>query len=253
MADTNKTQDQNKDEEKPKQDGNIRGIDYIKSEIEKHHASKEEESSIDKSARRTMFASWAMVILAAVSIYVNWKTLRVLNNQYETMKGQLEIASKQIFEMQSEQRIDQRAWMASSGVKPHWNGDDPDDFEISIINTGKTPALGCVVVTGTCEFLKDVNNFFDHPRIANPESQAYGMISPGNNVRSGAGPIFPDVIKRVRDGSNGGNFYVCGWIAYSDIYKVKHRTEFCYGASPKSNFSIFSMQGKHNRTIDINK
>jgi hypothetical protein len=207
-----------------------------KNEVEKRQA-----DATVMAARWTMFLTIFTMVLAGIGI----GTAYILYGQFDT-------SQKQLLEMQADAQIDQRAWLSVSDILPNEKGSGFKDFKITVTNTGKTPALKSTGWLGVTESPNDLDNTFIQFAKQNSTIQditpIYGMIVPGVDFYLTTPPIPPDAIKRIK---NGGNYYIFGTLIYSDIYGVKHWTEFCRNIGDKVTLSHFYSIGRHNQTDDI--
>lgn len=162
------------------------------------------------------------------------------------MDGQLRAASMQIAEMQTEQRMDQRAWLSVSDITTKWKGENPDYFNITVTNKGKTPALKVTGFLANIDSLDQIKGIIDFSHQKIKDVKNFGMIAPGEDIYI-IDPISPEQIKKIR---NGVQFFITGQIVYRDIYGKDHWTRFC--RSPSSDFTSFTTRGDQNQ-IDETK
>ena len=81
-----------------------------------------------------------MFATGSITAIIYWCQLGTMHDQLGAMKTQADVMNQQLDEMRIDQRIDQRAWMAPSDVKPHPILNEIY-FDVTFENTGKTPAL----------------------------------------------------------------------------------------------------------------
>lgn len=129
--------------------------------------------------------------------------------------------------------LEQRAWIASTGVTETKEVGQPGITTVAIKNTGRT-------------FAKDVR--IDAHRRATPrgtepdldmspssQPRSVGIMAPDTEYGSvgiGKGEIHEEDFERVKDGSV--RVFVFGKITYEDVFKCPHWTKFCWVLDPSN-------------------
>ncbi len=160
--------------------------------------------------------------------------------------GQFDILKKQLLEMQSEARVDQRAWVIPSKI------DAPNEtsnkwFKVTFKNTGKTPALemsGWTVADSQFNWEEGDKKPFALKCLIAPD----GIISNDPFDSSTVCPI--GSASKVSRGEKTVFFF--GKVWYKDIFGGNHWTEFSYRFSKIVDADGYILQpwGYHNRTYD---
>lgn len=137
-------------------------------------------------------------------------------------------AEKAIKATQQQMRLDERAWLVSTGS---FLGNIEDGksipFSVAGTNTGKTPGRKATIATHVTFSGEEITK---EGELSGPERppSSVGVIAP-NSTFSGASDEIPasDVPTiKARLGDHGCT-YVWGDIEYRDIFRTKHITEFC--------------------------
>jgi|SRR5580704_2059424 hypothetical protein len=134
-------------------------------------------------------------------------------------------------------RNDQRAWVGvvNVPVTPELPIKPGSTYVAQpfIQNTGRTPAVGVTFRFAQESRLGNLQPTFEY--FDRPEGHA-AVIMPGQVVSLGTLPLYgggPFTDAQVNSIILGeGHLYLFGLIHYSDIFKVKHTTQFCYQYSP---------------------
>jgi hypothetical protein len=139
-------------------------------------------------------------------------------------------------------REDQRAWIAPFSSTTEQTADGKFYFTINYKNTGRSPALQTRGFTGTASNLADVPI---RDAEVKPGGLTHLVVAPEEINNSLTPNLDGTVIDRIR---NGGKLYIYGTVWYSDIFKRRHWTQFCY--YPGRDLKNFSPCSKHNTTDD---
>ena len=127
-------------------------------------------------------------------------------------------------------KIDERAWIALTKIMlTHMQAPDPINVSISIVNSGRTPALGisekCIL--HAAEGLISIDRYAE-----NPVEKAGGPVSsftlfPSVRMELPVATGYTDAlgIESVNNGKT--VLYAFCTIEYSDIFKAIHHTRFC--------------------------
>lgn len=148
----------------------------------------------------------------------------------------------QFLEMQTDARIDQRAWMGVSKINPVVdNAKKTVTFEISCKNTGKTVALNVVGFAMGTEDIKKVP-YCDKE----PTSSVGPLVNPGSDYQFGV------IAEKdsFRDITAGKTNYVYGTVWYTDIFKKRHWTQFCIVPAPNPAWIRECPEANHCRIDD---
>jgi hypothetical protein len=180
--------------------------------------------------------SLAVIIVIAIQALIYNKQLtqmkratRAATKAAKASKESSDTAKKSIDFARESARLDQRAWVTTTTsqlAKPLVIGEKPL-VTVSIINSGKTPALN--VITGgdadISEELSDVN--FNMPIIRIKSKFVLGPGVTGKTTCEGLNPVVDQT--EIDDLKNGQRLrlYVRGVITYDDVFGRSHQTTFC--------------------------
>lgn len=129
-------------------------------------------------------------------------------------------------------RVEQRAWVSAvaqtypvQGI-PQVNA--RFDIRVNFTNTGKTPAKN--IETCTMTFAGNIDesppDFACHAKTPPPAS---GIIPPGGSTYTDSsltGALAAEVRDKIL--SDQIQIWVYGYVAYDDVFRQRHRTNFCY-------------------------
>jgi hypothetical protein len=167
---------------------------------------------------------------------------KTLEQSKEALDSTIEIA-----------RRDQRAWVGTIEVIPAWRDasnnpiyikeGSPARFGVTIINSGKSPALKVRCKTKFTTLAADVKF---SPNYEKFQRQSIGVIQPQGRfilpTAPSLGPITAadiDIFKNSK-----GILYLFGEITYEDIFKIPHWTTFCMFLAPT--LDNFVVHGTYN-------
>lgn len=225
---------------------------------------------IKKSDRWIIGLTLALVVSAIISAYIFKGQLNVMEGQLKEMQGAgmqtnklieeaakqskaardsadastliVENAKKSIEIMQSNIRLEQRAWVGPVEAIMPKAGEKPEPhLGVKIMNSGKTPARRLLTKISTqylpaeAEFAPSYKDDSVKPGVS--------VIQPGMRINlfslATLGVMTPQEIDGVRTGRN--ILYLYGLITYEDIFGRPHSTRFClYLQSDLSGFSACS-------------
>lgn len=175
-------------------------------------------------------------------------TLEQMNRQTEAMQDSANSTkealaqNKKVLDTTVQQfRLEQRAWVGFvSALPPEYKEGDKDVYVkdgqplragVSIINSGKTPALN-VHAVAAMSYWKSDDEFTPVYKIANMlGGPSTSVIQPDNTI-SITTPSFPEkggINKADVDNIISGRWtvYISGYITYDDVFREHHRTKFC--------------------------
>lgn len=130
-------------------------------------------------------------------------------------------------------RIDQRAWVAVTGIVSLPEANKPFVANANLRNSGKTFAKSVVVTVHS----RVIENKIDEPAFEQspPESNSVSILPPSADFECGIynTKILPQVaIDKLYSGEI--RLFVFGKITYKDIFNCPHWTTFCYVFHPAS-------------------
>jgi len=143
--------------------------------------------------------------------------------------------------------LDQRAWIVPFEDSTETLDGGGTYFKVLFKNTGHTPGLRVHAWIGTTSDLKYIS---DQDPIGDGSEHGTILLAPEGhgNTSTADHPLTDTQIEEIRHGAR---VYIYGTIAYYDIFKNPHWTQFC--TFPAPNLKAFGPCPKHNTTDDEKK
>jgi len=164
------------------------------------------------------------------------KTQKAIALQEESLKHSVKtdydngiLAIKDTLASDRNTKMELRAYLAIDSMKIRNITINGIELILKIMNTGKTPAYNIVLVfagkpDGTGIYKKEMDELIKHRSDTNAEMHGNGMsFTLEYTLHLGDNPI---VNQQIISGEK--DFYIYGIIFYDDIFKIRHRTRFCY-------------------------
>jgi cell division protein FtsL len=238
----------------------------------KNSATKPNET-LKPFEKRVLVATWAGVLAAAVTIIFIYSQFKIMayqtsilatqtesaiasasaseaetRNQLALSEKQTKIAQKSVEAIQRQTRQGQRAWLKVSVDGPvHWNIGQNVGTQVTLVNTGITPARKILCHT-VIEKISNPNSPQFHYGGLNDSKFRLGLMYPEKPITQEISMLDAktknktEVIISEADGIELNNkkayFAIYSLVEYYDIFGVYHWTKFCYwAAAPSGEFS----------------
>lgn len=134
-------------------------------------------------------------------------------------------------------RLDQRAWIGPNHMAiREMHAPDPIVAEVTISNSGKTPAIktNVVYVLHSSDKTLNINEYAKHPIEPAPPAKPLLTLFPGTSLLliPQTGTTDEAGIQSVANGRK--YLYLFGRVEYYDVFNVKHETRFCSLYDPRT-------------------
>jgi hypothetical protein len=198
-------------------------IKFEENKERKQDAENNRQHRIQNSIRK---ATWAAFVAAAV--YAG-----IAAFQFSAAKESLEVTRKSVQDAAANFRLDERAWVGLNGTSSRQvKADQPILVNVSIVNSGKTPAKNfhSVSVIQVAYIPRDRLRF-DKVDTPPQVSGSHAVVFPSSifiTVVVLQEPISSLQLASIRRGDL--KIFVFGTLWYEDIFGVRHSTHYCrYG------------------------
>lgn len=183
-------------------------------------------------------SQWWQVFVAAVLVPFGVYAVVIYSRQLEQMESTTKAATEGLALTREMNRLDQRAWVATSGASGELKVGEQFVAHVTFKNTGKTFARNAQFRIKTEITKKDAlpnfDSLFDASKdgkdplmmILAPNAQYESMTDPLENS-----PFSQEQIDNIRDNQE---LFVFGRVDYADVFDRGHWTTFCYRYNVKS-------------------
>jgi hypothetical protein len=228
----------------------VSDIDHdVKADTSNKQPDSQTENSQNQSPRKW---TWEKITVIC-GVIVNFGMLFIMHSQL----GEMKIAGKQTDKIIEMSRIDQRAWVGVDGVACYrFEKGKPFPVSVVIKNTGKTPALKCIVKPYMDYDAPDLNietfiksdDFVTKSKIvANDLGNDAMFPNTDRHTIPMQLPLIPTDFMVNNIMKNIDCIYVFGNITYDDIFGAIHSTTFCYVYDPTSaSFKVYHQYNSAN-------
>jgi len=219
-------------------------------ETDAQPTSKKEEHPQTRIAplRKSSDPQWWQTFASLILIPVGIVALVIYSRQLHEMQKATKAATDGLALTREMNRLDQRAWVATSGAEGELQVGQPFITRIKYKNTGKTFARNTQIRVKTEIVRKDTlphfKTLFDPPKDGKEPTTM--ILAPNADYESitdplEGSPFSQEQIDNIRDNQE---LFVFGRIDYVDVFERKHWTTFCYRYSVRN--AQYSYCEKHN-------